>query len=110
MVATAPLTAPAAEPARLYRLTGELAAVRFAPDFAIALYAAEQHRWFPATPELVERALTLRGAPVQILVLGGPTERLLRIDPASDNSAPDAEERTHDMLHDWDELLHRLAR
>lgn len=98
-VASAPLP-------RLRRVTAKVTAVAWSPP-AIALDG--QLCWFSATPEMVERALSLRGELTQAVVLD-PKCRLLRIDPAAGPDIPNAEGRTEAMLQDWGELLHRLAR
>ena len=117
-----PATVEAPRPrTRLTRYVGEVVLVQRLPIAAIELLSEGTFKWFTATPELVDRAWALHGAPVEVLALhtsGGPemvawvtlTGRLVRIDPASGEQAPDSATRTRDMLRDWDELLHRLAR
>ncbi len=106
---------------RLTRHVGEVTSVQLTPIPAVALLSEGTFKWFTATTEIVERAWALHGAPVEVLALhtsGGPemaawgtlTGRLVRIDPASEDQAPDSATRTRDMLRIWDKLLHRLAR
>lgn len=106
---------------RLNRHVGEVTSVQRLPFPAVSLLSDGAYIWFAATPELVEQAWTLHGAPVAVLAVrtsGGPEMmawstpmgRLVRIDPASDEQAPDSATRTRDMIRDWDEVLHRLAR
>jgi hypothetical protein len=66
--------------------------------------------WLPATAEQVERALSMREQFVAATFLTGTHSRLLRLDPTDALDQSDAATRTRDMLHDWDELLERLAR
>ncbi|NUQ08765.1 MAG: hypothetical protein HUU24_06860 [Phycisphaerae bacterium] len=94
-------------PPLIQRLVGRVAGAMFLPTPSVCLEG--QSWWISATPELVDRALSLREVPVQALVLCGPKERLLRVDPVSEQSMPDSATRTRDMVHDWDELLRRLA-
>ncbi|MFO0759477.1 MAG: hypothetical protein U0359_23500 [Byssovorax sp.] len=103
---------------RLQRYEGTIAGIGLDPP-GITLRCADQWLSFSGTPDLVDRAIALRAAPVHVVAivdtsapLGpwtlGPL-RLLRIGPADEASTSPAA-RTRDILHDWDELLSRLAR
>ena len=93
---------------RVRRLMVNVTGVLLAPTPSILLEG--WYSWCAATPELVERALALRGQLVRATVLTGLQARVLRIDLASSPPVSDAATRARDMLHDWGELLERLAR
>ncbi len=106
---------------RIERHVGELLGVAFGEHASVTL-SIEGVSWcFAATPEIVERACKLGGGAIEALILEKPsgeqtwaifnvqTKKLLRLDRPGE-SAPDEATRTRDMIRDWDELLHRLAR
>lgn len=104
---------------RLTRHVGQVAAVQLVPSPMVGLISDGVYKRLAATPEMVERTWALRGATVEALTLQtsgaaslgmfAVTGRLVRIDPASGEQAPDSATRTHDMIRDWDEVLQRLA-
>ncbi|MEO7328960.1 MAG: hypothetical protein ABI193_10300 [Minicystis sp.] len=112
-----PEPAPVRFPKRLRRYVGEVAAIGFGPHPTIQLTGADGLQSFSATPELVEHALTLRGALIEAMAVIEPIPfawwlsplRLVRIGPAAEEP-PSSALRTRDIVKDWDELLHRLAR
>lgn len=105
----APAHVPSPPPPQIQRSMTYVTGVQFRPYPALMLEG--QAWWLGCSPELLGRALLLREQPVQVLLLvSAAGSSVLRIDAASDRDAPDAATRTADMLRDWDELLHRLAR
>jgi hypothetical protein len=120
-VNTSSSTEPPRPRSRLSRRFGTIALVQRDPAPAVALLSAGITTWLSATPELVEQASGLTGVPVEALCVQTssppdmaanttPTARLVRIDLASNTQAPDPATRTRDLIRDWDEVLHRLAR
>ena len=107
---------------RLIRHLGEVTGVQLGENAGVWFLVEGMRTWLSATPDLAERAWSLHRAPVEVLTILTPqdplfvgwhshTWRLVRIDPAvGEEQAPDSATRTQDMLQDWDELLHRLAR
>jgi hypothetical protein len=106
------LVDPKPEPARfgLRRVIGHVRRVDFSPRTTVVLGDEKETVLVQATPELVERAFALRAERVQALIAGGEEPRLVRLDPAGAPVGADDATRAAAMLHDWDELLERLAR
>ncbi len=100
------LTAPTVP--RIRRFQALVSSIAFQPAPFISFVG--DSTWYPATGPLIDRAMVLREKPVLATLLIGAQPRLLRIDPADSPPTSDKDVRTRDMLHDWDELLERLAK
>jgi hypothetical protein len=92
---------------QVQRVTGRITGVTLQDPITIGIEG--HHMWLPATPEQLERAVSLRSQPVVATILTGPYSRILRLDAVGNAPQSDSASRTRDMFHDWEELLERLA-
>lgn len=97
--------------ARLVRVVGTITTVGLEQGKEFVSIRTEEGRFrYVTTASLVERAITLRGAPVSATVLETERPRLLRVDAADTHVCGSPEARVAHITKSFTGALERLAR